>query len=299
MQYGISTECTHFYCGPCIREYLETCLQEGRAPAFCPGCQDNVEPGAVPEGGRIEGKALSFLEEHGVVDRLLMFRFLKLQHEAAEAAFFECPAKCGNLLLDVEPSLVLVKDTLRVQVERCPCGRGVCVSCHQLVPDDKMVSHTCPKGKAPDMASQMATLALMRSIGKKCPKCSMFVIKNGGELGRTSHTLQLPMDCRPRRGRVCDRRWRSREVPVPCPPIPGCDFMMCGTVAHGKLRDAIRNGGCGYSFSWNSGKAISTFFINVEGKKVTGNPATMYPQQIKKLRKEYGIGADLMQARDM
>lgn len=179
-QYGISTECTHFYCGACIREYLDTCLQEGRAPAFCPGCQDNVAPGAVPEGGRIEGKALSFLEEHGVIDRKLMFRFLRSQHKA-ETAFFECPAKCGSLLVDVQPSLALVGTELRVRVERCPCGRGVCVSCHQLVPDDQMTNHKCPEGKAPDVASQMATIALMRKIGKKCPNCSMFVIKNGGE----------------------------------------------------------------------------------------------------------------------
>ena len=32
----------------------------------------------------------------------------------------------------------------------------------------------------------------------------------------------------------------------------GCDIMMCGTNAHGKVADALRNGGCAYIFSWNT-----------------------------------------------
>lgn len=70
---------------------------------------------------------------------------------------------------------------------------------------------------------------------------------------------------------------------------PGCNFMMCGTQTHGNLRDAIRNGGCGYSFRWHNGQPSSTFFTNLQGKKVTGNPALMYPNEIKQLRQEYGI----------
>ena len=32
----------------------------------------------------------------------------------------------------------------------------------------------------------------------------------------------------------------------------GCDIMMCGTNAHGKVRDALRNGGCALIFSWKN-----------------------------------------------
>ena len=32
----------------------------------------------------------------------------------------------------------------------------------------------------------------------------------------------------------------------------GCPSMMCGTRAHGSIRDALRNGGCAHEFDWNS-----------------------------------------------
>jgi len=59
--------------------------------------------------------------------------------------------------------------------------------------------------------------------------------------------------------------------------------------AHGKLHDAIRNGGCGFSFSWSTGKAAATSFHNLANVQVTGNPATMYPTEIKELRRTLGI----------
>lgn len=65
--------------------------------------------------------------------------------------------------------------------------------------------------------------------------------------------------------------------------------MMCGTTTHGKLYDAIRNGGCGHGFSWSSGKPVSTFFQNLQGQRVTGDPAAMYPAEIAALRKKLGI----------
>jgi hypothetical protein len=32
----------------------------------------------------------------------------------------------------------------------------------------------------------------------------------------------------------------------------GCDVMMCGTSAHGKVADALRNGGCALIFDWRT-----------------------------------------------
>ena len=34
----------------------------------------------------------------------------------------------------------------------------------------------------------------------------------------------------------------------------GCHIMMCGTNAHGKVADALRNGGCAFIFDWNTMK---------------------------------------------
>merc|ERR1711871_1903649 len=48
----------------------------------------------------------------------------------------------------------------------------------------------------------------------------------------------------------------------------GCDIMMCGTNAHGKVNDALRNGGCAYIFSWKSLRGISDGhgYTNADGK---------------------------------
>jgi len=35
----------------------------------------------------------------------------------------------------------------------------------------------------------------------------------------------------------------------------GCNIMMCGTNAHGRVNDALRNGGCAFIFDWASLKA--------------------------------------------
>ena len=32
----------------------------------------------------------------------------------------------------------------------------------------------------------------------------------------------------------------------------GCPSMTCGTRAHGRVEDALRNGGCAHEFDWNS-----------------------------------------------
>ena len=69
----------------------------------------------------------------------------------------------------------------------------------------------------------------------------------------------------------------------------GCDNMMCGTTAHGDLRRAIANGGCGYTFNWKSQEAIRYRFINLEGAQVTGEPTEMYPTEIAALRAELGF----------
>lgn len=241
-------ECTHFYCASCIRDFLNTMLEEGVSPVVCPGCHDNAPAGQAPEGGRVEGKALTFLERHGVIDKALQFRLMRLQTREEEELFFQCPAPgCSELLVQTKPQLTLHGSKVVVRIDRCPCGAAVCVGCHQVVADGETTQHECPVASA-DTSGDAASLLLMQSIGKKCPRCRMYVMKNGG-----------------------------------------CDYMMCGTRAHGKLADAIRNGGCGHCFSWKTGKPAPTFFINLEGAKVTGDAAAMYPAEIAALRAELGI----------
>ena len=33
--------------------------------------------------------------------------------------------------------------------------------------------------------------------------------------------------------------------------------MMCGTRAHGRVEDALRNGGCAHEFDWNSMRPLN------------------------------------------
>merc|ERR1712225_105490 len=65
------------------------------------------------------------------------------------------------------------------------------------------------------------------------------------------------------------------KVCKPCPNCgvmvqknDGCDMMMCGTVAHGSMRDAVRNGGCGFQFDWRTGKESHGARYAVNGRGV-------------------------------
>ena len=97
-KYGISTSCTHFFCVECIQGHLKQVQQSGEFPGFCPMCQASAPKDEDPVYGRIDGKAMTFLERHDVIDKEFQFRFMRKQNED-EQLFFECPAKCGNYLV--------------------------------------------------------------------------------------------------------------------------------------------------------------------------------------------------------
>ena len=227
-------------------------MNSGKFPGYCPVCEASAPKGEVPRYGKISGKALSFLEKHGIIEKEFQFRFMRKQEEFEEL-FFECPAKCGNYLVDVDPTYLLRKDKVVVRVERCPCGQGVCVQCHQPVKDGDFETHVCPEvGKKTKQLQQIqddqATLALMKKLGKKCPNCNMFIMKNAG-----------------------------------------CDVMMCGDKAHGDLRKAIRNGGCGLTFMWSSMKHIEDNITNLNGQRVRCNPIVKYRNEIAAYKRKLGI----------
>ena len=56
----------------------------------------------------------------------------------------------------------------------------------------------------------------------------------------------------------------------------GCDWMSCGTTAHGSLKDCIRNGGCGIAFQWNSGTVADDpcGWKDLDGSHTRGRPVT-------------------------
>ena len=247
-KYGISTECTHFFCETCIKTHLETIVNSGKFPGYCPICLANTPKGETPRYGRITGKAMTFLERRGIITKEFQFRFMRKQEEEEGPSFFECPWKCGNFLIDVKPTYVLKGGDVLTRVERCPCKKGVCVQCHQKVEDSKIESHKCPDKNRSQAQDDVATLAWMKKVGKKCPNCSMFLVKNAG-----------------------------------------CDVMMCGDKAHGDLRRAIKNGGCGQCFYWSSLKRMEDTVTNLNGQRIRCDPPKKYATEIAAYKKKNGL----------
>ena len=142
----------------------------GQFPGYCPMCQASAPKGQTPVYGKIDGQALTFLQRRNVIEKEFQFRFMRAQNEDEEL-FFECPAKCGNFLIDVDPTYVLRDSAVAVKTERCPCGKAVCVQCHQLVSEKEFYSHRCPEAKRNQEYDDAATMATMKKLGKKCPHC--------------------------------------------------------------------------------------------------------------------------------
>ena len=56
----------------------------------------------------------------------------------------------------------------------------------------------------------------------------------------------------------------------------GCDIMMCGTNAHGRVTDALRNGGCAFIWNWSTGKGCDDGhgYYDINNKWVRGRGPT-------------------------
>ena len=67
-KYGISTECTHFFCEECIKYQLKTVMNSGKFPGYCPVCKASAPKGEDPRYGKIDGDAMSFLEKQGILN---------------------------------------------------------------------------------------------------------------------------------------------------------------------------------------------------------------------------------------
>ena len=228
-QYGLATTCDHFYCEDCIERSLDSMLELGQFPAYCPQCR--ADAGAeLPVTGRIEEKTLTFLARRAVISDDIRLRVIREQRRAAgEALLFACPAECGNVLLHREPEYSLrvgTDGTDRRRVIRpgiCRCGALVCVECHVLVAPDEL--HACAEGADVDEA----TLTALSRTGKRCPCC-------GTSIERVS----------------------------------GCNVILCGNNAHGSIVDAVRKGGCGFQFNWDTLEPVSSTYIGVDGESKNG-----------------------------
>ena len=179
-EYGLSSSCHHVYCCECLKQCLDTAMDEGNFPAYCPMCAASAGESKQSPCGKIDGAALSFLAQRNVITHDFQFRFMRQQKEI-ERQFFHCPNKCGRILL--EPVEIVWKGDKRNPYSspgECACGALVCVTCHHKLTSNQIQQHSCPANRlGKDMTRQELTQLHNRNI-RKCPKCAAFIQKNEG-----------------------------------------------------------------------------------------------------------------------
>lgn len=114
-------------------------------------------------------------------------------------------------------------------------------------------------------AEERASVAAMATVGKACPCCGTFIQKNEGckcVLKVPKYTVRVyewhgRLYSRPRALSRFTLLLDQQEGPNTlafcwhaCARWPR--YMTCGTSAHGRLADSLRNGGCGAAFDWES-----------------------------------------------
>jgi len=208
-------------------------LEQGQFPAYCPACRADAG-GKDIKAGRIEGPALTFLEKRGVISKDLQYRFMKQQRRGVEE-FFRCPANCGNYLKHKDPEW----KNLIVPGKAGPISRRI---------------------QAPG----------------KCPCGVMVCLRCHLQLDRKDF---LSHDCGLDKMNPMDAKTLAKmnQLGKRCPncnnfieKTGGCNVMMCGTHAHGALLTAIKNGGCGHQFYWDSGQPASGAYTGIDGKRKNG-----------------------------
>ena len=136
----------------------------------------------------------------------------------------------------------------------CPCGACVCVRCQALVdlsvPGARFgVRHRCPEDAAEGEQYDKKTQELMAKLGKKCPARPTKTWIDRSQISKYLHSLILilmnPLFFYFYSSVVCQGCGKFVERTA------GCRTMMCGTNAHGKVADALRNGGCALIFDWH------------------------------------------------
>jgi len=219
-QYGLSTECDHFFCVECIEAHIQSVLDRGKFPAYCPACEVSFGVGKVPPVGAIKPKALNFLAQRGVITREQQLRFM-LQQDSQNRRFFRCPGNCGRLLQEVKNICWQQRGNLLYAAPgQCECGTLVCVVCHKKMdrPNEVLGKHAkcyVDNTFAGQDFDDEGLMMMHKQKIKMCPKCGMLIQKN-----------------------------------------EGCNMMMCGGNADGSVGLAKKRG-CGYRGQWKTFYALA------------------------------------------
>ena len=263
----ISAECgkEHYYCSDCVVGSLQSMLESGQLPLRCPGCRSDATTlaGGQDEegmGGLITDEALGFLATRGVLPQQTRVRLLNAAARseqpptdadaapraaaprAAATGAFACPDDCGRFLLGAHPSYAPSGARAEVGLGEMLCRRGAGALRLGVCECGALVCGACQARIPPDEAD-----------GHLC--------KQGGEAIDAASQALLATVCKPCPG--CGLLMQKTE---------GCQLIMCGTVAHGKVADALRNGGCAYVWHWDTLEAVidDHGYTGLDGKKHVG-----------------------------
>ena len=108
--------------------------------------------------------------------------------------------------------------------------------------------HRCPEDAAEGEQYDKKTQELMAKLGKKCP-----ARPTKTWIDRSRISISIPFSSHAYES--LSFYFYSSVVCQGCGKFvertAGCRTMMCGTNAHGKVADALRNGGCALIFDWH------------------------------------------------
>eukprot|EP00605_Chrysophyceae_sp_TOSAG23-4_P002904 GSChrysophyteH1.ASY1.ANO1.3199.1 assembled CDS len=243
-KYGMSVECEHLFCEECLTQSLKAMLNLGQFPAFCSACRAESQ-GVPPRVGKITRPVMTFLQERGLLTKGFQFRFVTAMlrvgdadtEPVEESEIIECPRGCGTSLYAAVPTYSIVAGRSIIKLVSCPCGAKFCIKCMKIVVDGLL--HECDESrKKRKIIADKADQEAFALAGKIGKKCP-----------------------------VC-RMFIEKDE--------GCEWMMCGAASHGKLADALRNGGCGIAFNWNdlSVRDDPCGYKDMNGNTTRGKPMT-------------------------
>jgi len=199
----------------------------------------------------MDRSVLCFLQQRGVISKEFFYRFLKAMslvetsaeevknRSSDEQEWMFCPAQCGRVLAtkhssyetfglgqavntELSPKGAAIGTSLRLG--KCACGALICGRCYKV---QTSYDHFC-------------SLEIEGKDEKAPPKDDMDV--------KTKKLLaKVGKNC-PGCGNFIEKN-------------EGCNTMMCGTNAHGRVGDALRNGGCALIFYWSTLKPLTGHFI--------------------------------------
>lgn len=263
--YRMSEHCKkmgHFYCGDCVQQYVHTTIHNGKYPAHCPACASekkhnktkndekkgkDEKDNNADDDGIIEETTLASLVASKIITEKTKYRFILGEHIATkkQLEYFPCPNKrCDKYLYHGKKKL-LQKGRI-IEGKFSHLGKH----CRSVKHWERYQPGLCPCGQFVCMNCKTK----LNIHTAKHHKCIVKTEKNEVD----EATLKLLEET----GKVCP----NCELIVQ--KNGGCDVVMCGTNAHGRILDALKAGGCGCQFNWSTLRICGSYFYGYDGKRV-------------------------------